>query len=578
VQSAELDAAVAKNTKELADATTKRKDEKEKYDLDMGDMTEGVKQMGAAIQMLTQGTAFLQADVVTGLLGKLQKFDSASSQSAIAMLQTKTKTSGQIIGILNNMKTTFESDMGTMTAKENEAKAYFLDYKDRTDRQIKADKELSAAHKKTIANNSGVISTTSTLKKTEEKNLKDMEKQLKDQTEQLQDHTRFHTATSAAAAAQIDSIQSAVKLLSSPEAMKTMAKSEEHMTFPEDFLQVASAPAKAALLSMALSKKAAGEYGWSAIYTAIDDMVSSLNDELEEAEQQFVDCEAALQMHSVNEDKLKKEKVKRLGEIADLEETIDDANKLIEDSNDTISKKTKEINDLTQEIREIRADTERETAEAAAAHSLFQKAVEFLKSYDSTVVEGPEVGAGAAYNTAAIEAGNTKVIKIVEEVDTEMMDNIKKMQDQAATDIETNQGTIGEAKDSIASAEDDLAKAQTDLADATRDLNSQNRYMAKVKEGLAAEESWWGPAPGNKLPAPGEFCAEFTGRHDLYGEGAARVTEEGTYEKTAAEEGTGEYHKKKKAAQDEIKSLNDMKKTIKDLEKSYVVPQATEGF
>ncbi|CAD7975086.1 unnamed protein product [Amoebophrya sp. A25] len=575
VESAELDTAVAKNTKDLEDATMKRKEEKFKYDLDMGDMTEGVNQMTAAIKILTEGTAFLQGkSVVEGLVQKLEKLPSAFVPSSdLALLQSGTKTSGQIIGILTNLKTTFETDMATMTAKENEAQGYFDDYADRTNKQIKADTDLSASHKSTIADNSVVIATTSTELETEESNLDDMEKQLKEQTAVLKDHTAFHDATTAAAKGQMESISGAVTLLSSPEAMKTMAKSEEHMTFP-DFLQVEAAPlSKTSLLAAALAtkKRAAGSYGWTAIYTAIDDMVSSLTDELEEADQQFTDCEAALKMHAVNEHNLNEEKTKRLAEIASLEGTIDAAKDTIKLANENIASMTKAITEKTQNIRTIRADTERETAEATAAHALFKKAIAFLESFSSTSVEGPKESAGAAYDTATLEAGNEKVIKIVTDVDAEMMANIKKLQDKATTDIDTLQGEISDSKDSIANSEDELAKAQTDLADATKGLNSQNRYMAKVEEGLAAEAAWWGPADGNKLPAPGEFCAGYVGRPELLD--GKKVDQEGGFTATDKEQGTGKYHEKTKAAREEISSLDAMKKTIKDLESAYITPQ-----
>jgi len=570
IESAELDAAVAKNQRELADATTKRKEEKDKYDQDMADMTEGTDQMGAAIKILNEGTAFLQGkNIVQGVVDRLEEFPSGVvPKESIALLQSKTKTSGQIIGILMNLKTTFETDMATMTAKENEAQGYFDDYEDRTNKQIKSDSDLSDSHKDTISNNSGEIGTTSTELDTEEKNLAAMKTQLKEQTELLKDHTEFHAASTAAAKAQAESIQSAITLLSSPEAMKTAAKSEEHMKFP-DFIQTVSAPVKKSLLA---TKKQAGSYGWAAIYTAIDDMITSLKAEIEEADQQFADCEAALKMHAVNEHTLTEDKTKRLAEIATLESTIDTANDTIELANKNIADMTKAISDKTQEIRDIRADTEKETAEAAAAHALFTKAIAFLKSFTATVVEKPSKDAGAAYDTATLEAGNEKVISIVTDVDEEMMTNIKNMQDKAATDVETLQGEIKDSKDSIASSEEDLAKAQTDLASATKDLNSQNRYMAKIEEGLAAEGAWWGPAAGNKLPAPGEFCATFTGRTDLMSN--ATRTANGTFVATDAMEGSGEYHKKIVYAGREIASLEQTKTGIQDLEKAYVVPQA----
>ncbi|CAD7927122.1 unnamed protein product [Amoebophrya sp. A120] len=577
VKSAELDEAVAKNTAELKDATALRKEEKDKYDTDMADMTEGVSQMTAALKILSEGTALIQTSAVprsvalkhlSTAVEKMRGSSRNALSQTVSMIQTGTRTSGQIIGILTNLKTTFEADMATMTAKEKEALAYFTAYKERTEAQIKADSELSADHKETIADNSGVIDTTAAFKKTEEGNLKAMEAQLKEQTTILADHTRFHTETSAAASAQEESISGAITLLSSPEAMKTAAKSEEHMEFP-DFLQTGNS---GRVGSVAVAQREAGSYGWSAVYNAIDDMLSSLNDEIAEAKQHFVDCEAALKMHAVNEHTLKEEKTKRLAQIADLEESIDASKKTIEESNDTIASRSKAIAELTQDIRDTRANSEKETAEASAAHSLFLKAIEFLKSFEPTKVEGPAESAGSSYATGAIEAGNEKVISIVTEVDESMMKNVKELQDKAAEDIESFQEQIATAKDEIADAEAALAKAQTDLAEATKDLNSQNRYMEKINEGLAGESAWWGPAPGNKLPAPGQHCAEYVGRSDLY-DGPARVGSGGEYAATSDTDGSGVFHSKIKSATDEVASLKEMKKTVKDLESAYITPQ-----
>lgn len=600
IAAADLDASVRKLTKELADKQAKRDADKLAYETKSGDMNVGVDMMKKAIQTLTSGTAnflFLQT----------QKFASATKASRrgeevmaltqeIMQLGSKTGSSGQIIGILRSMKDTFESDLATMEAEEMESAKLFKGYKQRTEKQIDDEKLMSANKKSKIADNVTELKTVQLTLKTNEEGLEDMEIQLKDNTELLEENTKYHEKITAESAALQKAIANAVELLTSNAAMEAMKKVDtikkvSMPTFTQVFSQMVAndrkeghamrhwAPASASMSLLARTnavisesaeaqrkRKAAGEYGWGAIYEAIKDMTSALKDELSEAEEKFETCENQLRQHVKGEQDLKAKKLKWETDLETQEGIIKEAEDSIDQMQTEIKKRNLEVQQTTTAIREEQAAMAKEKGETEAAHKLFTQAIEFLKEFEAVDVQGPNTGAGA-FDSSTLSTGTDKVVAIVQKVDDDMMKELKDMMDESEVTITKYQDTVSTAKKVIKESEKTLSEAKDTLVDATRAKENAVHWLDAAKEGLAAEKAWFGPAPGNKLPAPGEDCAAFMGKMELM---QARDDE---YSATEAEAGDGGYHKLTKANKDELDALDSLKTEINNLQKAYLEPQ-----
>lgn len=569
IEISDLQASVAKNTKELAEKTQKRNDEAAKYATDKSDMETGMAAMDQAINLLTQGTAnFLQ--VRDRAFSKIK----SKNPTVMSLLQTgvSMKTSGQIIGVLNSMKDTFTENLADMTAAENLAIKYFTSYKDRTEAQIKAENKLIEEKQKAVQANSQEISTTVTALETSKNTLAEKEEQLRVQTEHLAAHTKFHDEMKAETLALLESIQNAIDLLGSPEALKTMAKSEEHMT-AVSFLQYP----KTALLSR---KKEANAYsGWGTIYSAIDDMTAALTAELSEADEKFANCEQEISSHLANERDLKTKFNEDSALKASTESDIETAKNTIATAQETIATSQKTIQDTMDNLNQLIQDTDREIAEGKAATKLFNEAIAMLSTNTGTELgSGPQddddTTAEAAYDTSKIKEGTSRVTAIIEKVRDDMNKEINAMVKDNEKTMQEYRDLVQTNKETIETAEGDLGTAQQSLADSKTVLAGTMQRLKYTEEGLAAELAWWGDEnSGTNLDTRGQECIKYMGREELVGHGDRNAAPDSGYKATDKIEGDGLYHSTTSAKNNEKDELASLKSLIEGLEQQYHVPQ-----
>lgn len=593
----DLQAQVAKNTKELADKTRVRNEENTKYKKDKKDMEAGMGMMDQAIGVLTAGTAnFVQVhkDVASKLSGDMQ-------EAFIQLTSTEgMKTSGQVIGILNSMKDTFSENLTDMTAAENLAEEYFQSYKERTESQIAADTKTYKAKQGEVADNAGTLSTTRATLKAAKETLATMEEQLTVQTAHLEKHTGFHLQMQQESMALIQSIQSAIDLLSSPEALKVASASEEHMKMP-GFLQTSKHFHFRNLEKhQRHSKKAANEYsGWGAIYRTIDAMTASLNESLKEADEEFLNCEEALSMHVATDKDLRAQHIEQSGIKAASEQNIETAKGTIKTMNELISSKQEEIKNENGAINDLVAVNEKETAEAADAEKLFNEAIKLLSTNTGATldVHGQDDDATtgeAAYDTSKIAEGTSRVTAIVEKVRDEMISSVNQLVTDNKNTITEKEGTIKGCKDTIANSQETLADAQQSLADNETELASAEQKLMYINEGLTAELSWFGDKnSGANLDSRGQTCMKWLGREEFgkhedrampagsstgsgkkkkpKGGQAAATSDFSATDKLA---GDGDYHTQTKAQNDEKQALKELKELIEGVESTYTVPQS----
>lgn len=567
----DLDDHVAEMKVALQDKTTIRGKENAKYVQDNGDYTTASNQLGLALQTLTDGTANLVQTAAS--VGK----DINIFPGQVALLQTaaKTGTSGQVIGILTKLKEQFESNLLTIEAEETEAQKLFDGYKERTDKQIKAEDKQSQANKDQILDNQLELSGVQEKLKSNKKMLADMKEQLKTQSVLMAEHKEFHAQLTKESEGLKAAIQQAISLLTSNDAQNTMSKASDHMVAEPTFLQLGARPnmasfmAKAAAIRKHYQGKAAGEYAWNAIFTALDDMTASVEADQIQAEEKFTTCEMQLKQHHDEEKKLKAQKLKNTLDREAAESVIKNMQDAIKDAKDEISRSTEEIKDTTNDIREAEESASKETKEAQDASGLFKQAITFLKQYQSSKdLSAPESGS-ATYGTSTMSTGTERVVAIIEKVEADMIKEIDDLNTQTTQNISRWHEAIDNAKERIKSAKTTIGESTTKMADGQSQVAGAEVFLREADGGLAAEAAWWGPAPGNKLPAAGEDCIAFLGKPGL-GESGGR---EADYQATSKEAGEGDYHKKTKANTDEFAGLSEMKSLIDGIRKDYLVAQ-----
>jgi len=131
-------------TQDLEKATTIRKKENEAYIAAAGDTKQNIDATNSAITSLEKGmgNAFLQtptASKLKSLIADVPQMDSSDREVLSNFLQANgdyAPASGQIVGILKNMKDEMDKSLGGIVGEEEQAVASFKDLKAAKDKEI----------------------------------------------------------------------------------------------------------------------------------------------------------------------------------------------------------------------------------------------------------------------------------------------------------------------------------------------------------------------------------------------------------------------------------------------------------
>ncbi|CAD7963438.1 unnamed protein product [Amoebophrya sp. A120] len=255
---AALDKDIAENKQSLAEAQSVRKKEGDEYQAESAVTRTNIAAMDQAIPALRKGMggedpdAFLQVKGKTeekkmkkNLLLLLQNgaFSSEADRELVyehATSNSKTESSGEIVGILEQMRESMRDNLIAATKQEEQARATFL----KLEQSKKG--EISAAEKERTEKANRQAKQDSE-KATAEENLSDTEAALTDTTQELDDKKRecadeekLYDENEKARQAEVIGVQEAIKILNSDDALKTfdktMQKGEPEQ--PASFLQL----------------------------------------------------------------------------------------------------------------------------------------------------------------------------------------------------------------------------------------------------------------------------------------------------------------------------------------------------
>lgn len=594
VESQNLDREIEFLEAEMKRKTDDRRVENEEYAAEKASLEDAEMKLGLAIKQVEGGSGQGALMQVSRSLSRL----SHTHSHDLSLLQTaaKTKTSGQVLGILKQLKDTMVSDLELNASEETKAVFYFNEFVKRSDATLKANKAATKMKKKQVKENTRSWNNSSKAKKENERQLEENTTGLETGESNLSKHREYFKQLSDENASLVATLQDAILLLTS-DAVEKVGKNAE-WSGPSSFVQIASYSSRvrrnngnrATFLTKAV-KQDYNTYGWDLISKAVSEIKESVVADKVALQERFNLCEQQLKEHHNTYTELKLGQAEKTLEQETCEINIAKLDESITNDKSIVSQKTEDNKTDAGLIKSKTEEVAKETAEAAEADVVFAKAAEILGKFEKgTVVAEKIEGEKSEGNYQSNQSSNSNVDKIIEIINhakEELLTEVQATKEASEQQISdwtaastTRTAEIKELKDAIASSLLDLENEKAILA-------GTKTYLENNAEALNLEGLWWGPAPGHKSPADGESCIEFLGRYDLAGE----ERHEEKFRKTlkndklqeaeaagantgASGSGGGVYHAKMKESTDEHASLEALEKQIEAIRVGYVGPNA----
>lgn len=538
-------------TDDLEEAATKRNKEHAKFLFEKNLHLNALRLLDAAVATMQSGTA--QGTNAPDALVQLEKLMDAAvfAPQQVAMIQTAA-TSGNVIGVLLNMKDTFSKDLADLTADEEEAQDNFDDYKERTERDILTAKTNFSDQGTQMGINGDKIIVEQSKKDTSEDELQKQEDKLATAEKNLKEHTEYYEVSSADSKDLLSALNAGLNLLTSEEA-KNMMKEYSGTRKGRAFIQVA----------------AATKFGWDAVYNALKGLKEGLEAEEEDIDNKYDDCILSLTNHAAAEQMFKETMAQKRKEISEATRAMTSARMAIKQSQETIQAETENIKDETKLIRDTQTTISDDEAEAQASMRLLRDAIKLLSNYGGNAAGAhPEKKAAGEYKQVKGTDTVGTVVDVIEKVIKDVKDELTKWKTEAAKTVSESEASIAASKSMKETAEETLANGNQSLTDETRNRNSAQRHFDEADAGNTAEEQWW--------KTGGKACNKFTSQEQIRkaprGEPVALSPEDAN-----TSGAPGDYQSRKKEISDEQDGLDAIKKQIEQIEggmgQEYSTPQ-----
>jgi len=365
----------------LAEATAIREKEAAAYAKESGEKGTNIKALGKAIDAISSGMgSFLQTGAAEAVRRLTIDMDLSSADRDImaSFLSQKqagsyAPASGQITGILRQMKDTMEADLAGLTKEENAAKAAFEGLTAAKEKEIaansKAIEDKTARHGKVgvqIENLREDLEDTSASYAEDKKFLADLDKNCATKKEEwdVVKKTRAEEMLAIADTIKIlnddDALDLFKKTLSTPSLLQTTLKSQEVKKQALRALQVARhgrghGDSRLDLIALAIRGK---KVSFDKVVTMIDDMVKLLGEEQVSDDSKKAYCEKELDK---NEDTKK-----------ELDLDVSDLTKAIAETEEAIATFGEEIEALVAGIKALDKSVSEATANRKAENEEYK--------------------------------------------------------------------------------------------------------------------------------------------------------------------------------------------------------------
>jgi len=547
---AKLASLISANEAARAEAESIRNKEHEEYGKEKDDMEQAIEQMDEAIDALAEVGAdqtmgdsardnkkfmagfkgdfvALKTTVKQALLAANSFMSPAMHKKATAFLQAPftgsySSQSGQIVGILKNMRDTFKSNLKSAVAAEKAAVKSHDEFMTTKDEEYNEMKSAFDEKQEVMGANDDELSTKKEQLAVAKDNLANDEAFLEKLLRICSDKTKAYEQRKAMRANEDAAIAEAVAILNSDAAFASFGKTDATSTGATGFLQLRAvslhSPADLVqkvqqVLSSAgstraqrLSQKVKKGNVFEEVITEIDNMLK-LNEEEGKADKENLDwCNSEREENDGALESL-------TNGITDLETTIDDLKTSIKDPETGLKVQIKNTEDsLLQCIQAQKTET-KDRVEAnseyqvniknlVSAQEILKKALKVLKKYYDELARKIEAGEfiqhkreGQAppetnFNTAGQSEKGNSAIGMLEFI----RDSTVQEEHESHTDEESAQHSYEDSMAALKAEEADheknLAELQKSLADAEENLLLRKEELKKDKADKEAKENY----------------------------------------------------------------------------------------
>jgi hypothetical protein len=520
----ELEATITQTEKELGEntaalekATEVRQKEGQEFNQEEKDIVQSLGAMKNAILVLSKHhSEFLQKDAHHAVKQVLQhKLPAEHREKIVSFIQqaptnsgSYAPASGQIFGILNQMKDEFEANLAKMQEEEKTASSDFAGLKSAKTKEIAANKKMSkdktaelAETEDNLAKNKEDLDLTREALAADTKFIQDLRLrcQQSDKDWELRSKTRLE---------EIAGVSETIKILTDDDAKETMertvffAQTSEMSTTQARARALASAKLRTlakkskSLALLALSQKVK-EDPFVKLKGIIDDMSGALKTQMADEVKEKDFC-----IKEFNENDMST--LKKQNEIKDL-------TSLIDTSKATIDTLDKEMEQLRADIKEMEVQMMKASEEREAQNHEFQLAVTDQRA-TQTILKKALARMEQFYGKKTLmQLGAKQEPGAAAPPPPPAMSEMKPNQGSGGV-MMLIQNIIDEAKE----METDALKAETDSQSGYEDfIKNSNAGIAEANKQITAKTDDKSDTEGTKVGAEGDLAAALTDAEKL---------------------------------------------------------------
>jgi hypothetical protein len=402
------DRATAKE--DLAKATKIREKEKKEYDLAVGDTQKDLDAMDGAIKSLESGmgVGFIQTPAAAALTNVVKNFADVASPSdreAVLAFLSEDKDyapqSGQIVGILKNMKDEMDKSLGGIVGEEEAAAKGFLELKAAKEKEIAAAGEAIESKTKRVGELAVAVVQAANAIDDATSELGDVQKFAAELSVMCKGKSGEWEERQKVRQEELVAISEAISVLNDDDALdvfkaaikpkvpatinlgflqKNVKKAGKTLKNVRDLISSASQMYKAngalnllshTLISKMKQGEKAGKVDMSVVIRMIDDMVTLLKKEQKDDEAHKDYCD---QEFNISADEKKEVEHKQTDIAAEISEIKDGIAGYVE----TIANTKAKIEDLDKQVAEATAQRKSEHSEYTASMQLNEAAVQLI--------------------------------------------------------------------------------------------------------------------------------------------------------------------------------------------------------
>mmetsp|Transcript_44640 Transcript_44640/g.95249 ORF Transcript_44640/g.95249 Transcript_44640/m.95249 type:complete len:703 (-) Transcript_44640:40-2148(-) len=357
----------AEAQKTLADAEATREKEAAEFAAESGEMKANIEAMGKAIPAIEKGMGGSFLQVVQNLAANSVDISAEDKSQLEEFLQGTSgqgyePASGQIVGILKQMKETMEGDLADLTKQENESIAGFNGLNAAKNREIQASTDAIEENMKKSGEYAVGIVTMKGNKEDTEDALASDEGYLDELEKGCEDTMKDYELVKQSRSEELAAVADTINILNDDDALDLFKKA---LPTPESFLQVDAtfkqlrAQAAAAvrniashsrnpgldLLTMAMTAKTSS---FEKVMKQVDGMVDALHKEQADDDSKKQYCKDELHTSEQTQKELQR-KLKTLAhEISDHDDNLVRLHKQVEELEQGIKDLDKAVEDATQ--------------------------------------------------------------------------------------------------------------------------------------------------------------------------------------------------------------------------------------